>query len=85
MKKRVIFDYGKLKGKIAEKESNQQKVAEEIGLSKTSISLKLNNKVYFTPDEMLKICDYLGIPEKDLSNYFFKQNVQKTEQEQEVS
>ena len=42
-----MFDYRKLDGKITEVYKTQYKFAEALGISKASISAKLNNKTDF--------------------------------------
>ena len=40
---------------------NQKELASAIGLSRQSLSYKVNNKREFVPSEINKICDILGI------------------------
>lgn len=58
-----------LKGRIAENGYTQGEVAEKIGISYQSFSMKINNKRTFTVSEIIKLCDLLKISNKD--NYFF--------------
>ena len=67
----MSLDYSKLRGLIDEKVGSQNNLAEKMGLSKQSLSAKVNNKVAFTQDEMCKIIDILHIPHRDISKYFF--------------
>ena len=67
----MLFDYSKLRGLIVEKVGSQNNLAEKMGLSKQSLSAKVNNKVSFTQDEMCKIINILNIPHGDISKYFF--------------
>lgn len=67
----MSFDYSKLRGLIVEKVGSQNNLAEKMGLSKQSLSAKVNNKVAFTQDEMCKIMHILHIPHRDISKYFF--------------
>lgn len=67
----MSFDYSKLRGLIVEKVGSQNNLAEKMGLSKQSLSAKVNNKVAFTQDEMCKIIHILNIPHRDISKYFF--------------
>jgi transcriptional regulator with XRE-family HTH domain len=67
----MAFDYSKLRGKIREMCQTQENFAEKIGLSKVSLSVKLNNKVPFTQGEIHAACDVLGIDRSDIAEYFF--------------
>ena len=67
----MSFDYSKLRGLIVEKVGSQNNLAEKMGLSKQSLSAKVNNKVAFTQDEMCKIIHILHITHRDISKYFF--------------
>ena len=71
------FDYSKLLGRIKEFGYTQEGVAEAIGISKTTMSLKLNNKAAFTQPEVEKIRKALGIADEEIGAYFFTQRVQK--------
>ena len=51
----------KLAGAIASKGLTQKKLAEMIGVSKNTISAKMNNKSSFDTDEIERICRVLGI------------------------
>lgn len=66
-----MFDYSKLEGKITEVYKSNYKFAEALGISKASISSKLNNKVDFTQSEIRKAIILLKIPENEVSLYFF--------------
>lgn len=77
----MAFVYNKLEGKIIEVFGTREAYAEALGTSKTSVSKKLNNKVQFTPTEIMKSIDLLGIKHEDISVYFFTPEVQKPEQD----
>ena len=70
---KVVFDYSKLRGRIAEKFGigRQKEFAREIGISPTSLSLKLNNKGYFDQGEIQRSVDVLGIEAGTVATYFF--------------
>ena len=72
----VNFDYSALRGKIVEKFGSQKDFAAALGLSERSLSMKLNNKVYFTQDEMSKTAQLLGVKVGKLKEYFFTPKVQ---------
>lgn len=75
----VEFDYSALRGKIVEKFGSQREFAAALGLSERSLSLKLNNRVYFTQDEMSKAAVLLDVKLGKLKELFFTPKVQKVE------
>lgn len=77
---KMVFDYSKLSGRIVEKFGTQYNFAIAMGISERSLSLKLNNRVDWRSKEITKACQELGIRNDELSEYFFKQNVQELEQ-----
>lgn len=71
----MAFDYSKLKGKIIEKYGSQSLFAKKIGVSKNTLSLKMNNRVRFTSNDIVKITDMLEIPKEEVGTYFFTLSV----------
>lgn len=71
----MAFDYRMLRGKIREVFETQDAFSKAMGLSNTSISLKLNNKVEWTQQEINRASDILKIPEDKVYNYFFTEKV----------
>lgn len=71
------FDYSKLLGRIKECGYTQEELAEEIGITKATMSLKLNNKAFFTQPEIEKIRKILSIARDEVGLYFFTLKVQK--------
>jgi transcriptional regulator with XRE-family HTH domain len=69
--KMLKFDYSKLKGKIKEIYDTQINFAKAMNLSEKTISDKLNNKIFFGQDEIIKACELLQIPFEEISLYFF--------------
>lgn len=69
------FDYSKLLGRIKECGYTQESLAEEIHLAKATLSLKLNNKAFFTQPDIEKIRKILRIARKEIGVYFFTQKV----------
>lgn len=59
----------KLKAKLSECCLTNEKVADKLGISATSFSYKLNNKVEFKASEINELCKILNITDKDA--YFF--------------
>ena len=70
------FDYSLLEGKITEKYKTRHAFAYAIQMSERSLSLKLNNKVWWKQPEIDKAINALGISEKNIPIYFFKKKVQ---------
>ena len=73
------FDYSKLRGKIREIFKTQSAFAEAMGMSTTSLSVKLNNNVEFSQKEIDRAVDLLKIEKEDIPAYFFTLEVQETE------
>lgn len=72
----MSFDYNKLRGKIREKFGTQRKFAKSIGMSVSTLSFKLNNKVSWTQQEINLACELLDIEDEEVTVYFFKKKVQ---------
>lgn len=75
----MSFDYSKLRGKIREKCGTQEIFAKRLGISRTSLSQKLNNSNEFTQQEINNAAEILDIPLEQIPVYFFTLQVQKTE------
>lgn len=71
------FDYSKLLGRLKELGYTQEILADEIGISESTMSLKLNNRAVFTQAEIMRICRALAIPNQQIGVYFFTLKVQK--------
>lgn len=71
-----MFDYDKLRGRIREKEGSETKFAPKIDMSAASLSSKLNQKTDFTSIEIQKISKKLGIPQKEIPEYFFVEKLE---------
>ena len=68
---RIIYNYGKLLGRIRELNLTQDQIAARINISPASMNLKLGNKSSFKQDEILDMCEALSIPFSDIPQYFF--------------
>lgn len=73
----MIFDYRKLRGKIVEIYGSQTAFVEAFGVSENTFSLKMNNKVRFSANDIIKICRMLDIPKNEIGEYFFTLLVSK--------
>lgn len=80
MCEKTTFDYCKLKGRIIEKFGTQGKFALANQLSDRSMSLKMNNGIGLSQEEILKWCTLLDIENADIPLYFFNQKVSKMKQ-----
>lgn len=76
----MSFSYDKLKGKIKERFGTQDAFAKAIGMSRATLSIKLNNSSEFSQNEILKAIELLGLSKVNVDEYFFTQKVKKTEQ-----
>lgn len=72
----MAFNYAKLRGKIREVFNTQSAFAQAMGMSTTSLSEKLNNKVEFTQKEIEKAVELLDIQKEEIPVYFFTVQVQ---------
>lgn len=78
--RQIRFDYSELLGRLKKYRMTQGDLANAIGIREATLSLKLNNKAFFSQPEINKICEILDISKEDIGLYFFVQNVQETEQ-----
>lgn len=67
----MMFNYAKLRGRIKEIFDTENVFAKNLGISQTSLSQKLNNKVEFTQKEIEKAIELLHIPKEEIPMYFF--------------
>ena len=72
----MAFNYRKLLGRITEKMGSQAEFARRMELSERTISLKLNGKVPFKQNEIVKASNLLEIDNSDIATYFFTVYVQ---------
>ena len=63
--------YGKLKGRIVEKFGSQSRFAETLGTTENTVSRKMQSKVEFSKEDMIKWAKLLDIPKDDIPDYFF--------------
>lgn len=69
------MSYNKLRGKIREVFGTQEAFAAALGLSKAGVSMRLNNKVKWTADEIEKSKNVLGFDASEIGEYFFTKKV----------
>lgn len=75
----MMFNYAKLRGRIKEIFDTETTFAKNLGISQTSLSQKLNNKVEFTQKEIEKAIELLHIPKEEIPMYFFTPLIQEIE------
>ncbi len=63
-----------IKNKIRESGMTQRVIADKIGISQATLSLKINNERPLFLDEACKLAEILGI-KKEFFTYFFAKNV----------
>lgn len=61
--------FGKLKGRLAEAGMTQSELADSLGMSRATLSMKMNGKREFTLAELRIIVKLLNI--EDPNSYFF--------------
>lgn len=81
----LSFDYGMLRKRIREKYKTDEEFARSIGIGRVSLSGRLNNKLEFTPSEIMKSCEVLTISDNEIPAYFFTKIVQKSERTDQAS
>lgn len=72
----MSFDHSKLRGRIVEKYGTQVEFAKALGVSERTLSLKLNGRIFFSQEEMVRILELLEVPQEKIQLYFFVQKVQ---------
>lgn len=75
----MAFEYSELVKLIKYKFGTQDMFAKALGIGRVSLSQRLNNKLEFTQEEILRSAELLEIPKEKIPNYFFDVKVQKHE------
>lgn len=65
------FNHSKLLGRIRQLGLTQESVAQEIGINKGTLNMKLSGKYSFTAAEIDSLCRLLNIPNGEIGAYFF--------------
>lgn len=71
------FDYSKLRGRIVEKFGNISQFSKELKITRTSVNMKLNNRMNFTRSDMIEWSRLLDIPKEELGCYFFTEKLNR--------
>ncbi|MCI1525692.1 MAG: DUF739 family protein [Limosilactobacillus mucosae] len=74
----MLYDYSFLKKRMNDYRYSVQSLAESIGITRVSLSKKLNNHLPFTQDEIFKISKLLDINYNQIAHYFFVRVVNKS-------
>lgn len=74
----MAFNYNKLIGKIIEVFGTRGAFASAMGISDTALRQKLQSERNFRQDEIYKACNLLDIDVRDISLYFFVEQVKKS-------
>ena len=73
------FDYSKLRGLIVEKYSKYdmpiERFADDVGVSRQTMSKKLNNQSRINSDDVIDFSNKLKIAPSKIYQYFFTQSV----------
>lgn len=75
----MSWDYSKLRGRIKEKFNTIDNFAEALGMSRTSLSQRLNNQLEFSQNEIAKAMFLLDEDEANMVDFFYTPKVQKDE------
>lgn len=67
----MSYTYNKLKGRIVELYGTQGNFAKEIGISKNSMSKKLNGKTEFSQKDIIQWSTILNVSKNEYAEYFF--------------
>ena len=68
----MAYTYKRLRGRIVEKYGSQEKFAKKIGISRVSVSKKLNGVTGFSQNDIEDWALALDIKSPDYPSYFFE-------------
>ncbi len=69
--RKMKFTYNKLRGRIIEKYGTHERFSKALGISKNSLSLKINGKTGFSQADIVKWCELLDLDVDEIGEYFF--------------
>ena len=70
------FNFNPLMGLIVSEYGSRKNFAEALGISDSNLSMKLNNKTKWSPDEICKCQELLRFSPEEIGKYFFTLKVQ---------
>ena len=73
-----MYDFSKLRGRMAEQGETPASISRKIGISENAIYLKMNGKNEFKPSEIEEIAKILNIPAREFKAYFFAHLLRKS-------
>lgn len=73
----VEFDYSSLRGAIVKNYGTQKSFAHAMNMSERTLSLKLNNHIFFNQEEMIKATKLLNGQNADLREFFLHKKFKK--------
>ncbi len=76
MKKKIEYNFNKLKIRMKDKEYTQPELGKVLGISRTQVNFRLNNRMDFRSSEISIIADILDI-RNEIEEYFFTEKVKK--------
>ena len=65
------FNFRKLRGKIIEKYGSIENFSKAYGKSKQAVSMKLNNKIAISSEDIIQMSKMLDINHDEIGDYFF--------------
>lgn len=65
------YDFSKLRGKIREVCKTEENWCRQMEFSNYTQNSRLNNKLCFKSDEIIKCCEILKIKKEEIGEYFF--------------
>ena len=68
---KIVYDYSLLRGLIKRKFVTNKALCDKMGMDESSLSNKLNNKTYFTQEQIQNASTLLEISNEDIIKYFF--------------
>ena len=71
MKKKVRFDYSRLKGRIVEIFGTAGRFAEALGFKPNMLTARMRNGTPWKDCEIYAACELLGISPEEIPVYFF--------------
>ena len=66
-----MYDYSKLNGRIAECGYTHNALAKAVKMHPNSLRDRLENRLEFKQDDIIRLSDTLGIKYKEIPTYFF--------------
>ena len=72
-----VYDYSRLKTRMKEHRYSIGTLAEDLDITRVSLSKKLNNHQSFTQDEIVKSAKLMDIDDDQIALYFFASVVNK--------